>query len=613
MWHADLCNGAIFVSYVIISFCVLYVFYAIVQMKRASVSVTLFFLLWFMFVLTCGVTHLAKLYGDYAHGISLIVCAVPSAAASVVTLFCIREMTSFIASQVTLVEIFRHDSLNSFMSIFDTVCTVVDGKITSGTVLGHNDDLRGAAVVGALRAGNVVRIDERFIRIACIFDGKSACNVSVKDMMRVTFPEVVLDIFNDSTWVVIGQDITKEWTSNITQCSIADAKLSLALTTAHDLRTPLMNLELVVGCIRPLSSQAVHVLLDEAAVNTELMKSVISQTVDVGRLVSGHELKPKMQCFTVDDLFTRLRVISRAFETSVPILYSLDDDVPLEISTDPQWLWQISMNLLSNACKYTAAGRIDFSVSCSRNWLIIQVRDTGIGIPVEERIKIFNRFTTLQVHNVESTGIGLYIVKSKAELMGGTISVDHNDRAATGTCFTVSLPLVLTMGYRSLPRPDRLQSLSRSERIPSEEMSPNTCSKQTVLVVDDTSSVRRMICRALNIFTVTAAVNGVEALELMKIQLYTVVFMDVMMPILDGIECVRRIRIWEKENDRERQYIVMISANHIEESDEFDYHLPKPISRKDMVSVVLSRRQRESGNPATCRASSLSCASEAPR
>lgn len=608
-------NILIFLSYVALSFSILYVFKAVIDMKRASLQVSLLFLLWFMFVFSCGVTHLTSLSNFKGHNVIMVICAISSISAAGLTVVFVRRLNSFIARQITLIEILKNSNLDEFMLNFDTVCTVLNNVITSGTIKGIRNAIN-QDITGSIRVGNVVKIVNEYIHISCIFDGRSGYNQETKDMVKIIFPKIKLDIECANELVlIIGQNVTNEWKLKENQLRIADAKLSMALTTAHDLRTPIMNFELLIGCIITNKNkkniniqEELNILLEDAVINIELMKNVISQTLDVGRLVTNNKLKPKIVICNTKFLLKRLQIICKVFETNIPIIYNIAEDFPKNILTDSKWLWEICINLLSNACKYTQFGKIEFSLTSQESTFTIEVKDTGTGIPFSQRKYIFEKFTTLQTNNVETTGIGLYIVKTKAELLDGSVIVkDNRDYVdgivSDGIVFVVTLPLLRVekednievirhnKEYSNLSMIDLIK-----DKIDYDENANNNSVVLTksCLVVDDTATIRRMMCKSLERFKVDTAANGREALTMMKLKQYSIVFMDIIMPIMDGIICVKQLRQWEKETKRDRQYVVMLSANCIEEPLDFDECLTKPISYKRLIGIVEDSNYKES-------------------
>jgi hypothetical protein len=353
-------NILIFMSYVTISICILFVYFTYYKIKTPGVEISLTFVLWFLFVLTCSFTHLSLSFGLMpGHLVTLIFCTIFSVPAAFTTVKGVRVLNCFIASQVAIIEIFKCDDIINFMSVFDAVCTVIsDGSITSGTVAGvDSNKLLTTKIKGALRPGNVVQIDNQYIRIACSFDKHATKSTSVRDLLQANFPSMNIDIEqNCSIVLIIGKNVTAEWITHHLQTQIADAKLSLALTTAHDLRTPLMNMDLIFTCFQNTIDPTLY---EEALLNIEIMKSIISQTVDVGKLVHGKKLIPNYKWVHVDHFVKKVKILCKGFENEhVPIRYEIDHNFPKYIFVDSDWLVQIAVNLLSNACKYTVFGEI---------------------------------------------------------------------------------------------------------------------------------------------------------------------------------------------------------------------------------------------------------------
>ena len=93
----------------------------------------------------------------------------------------------------------------------------------------------------------------------------------------------------------------------------------------------------------------------------------------------------------------------------------------------------------------------------------------------------------------------------------------------------------------------------------------------------------------LHDFNPETASNGAQGLEKMKTNYYFIILLDVIMPLMDGIECLKRLRKWEKDFNRKRQFIVILSANHIEENLDYDLQLQKPVSYKTLINTVTNR------------------------
>lgn len=229
---------------------------------------------------------------------------------------------------------------------------------------------------------------------------------------------------------------------------------------------------------------------------------------------------------------------------------------------------QIVINLLSNAVKFTQKGGITVKLKKRKNMLQVTVKDTGVGIKEEDSKKMFTEFCTISANqelNPNGTGLGLYLSKQFAQLMKATIAM--KSKYGEGTKFTVRIPLaeegmseeeeleegvnpsaipegVSKFVYHKLSTKETLQkSTADLAAMPAEE-SKGLC---TVLIVDDNPINSLVIGEILSRYSlnVEKALNGKEAIELIEARKtpYSLIFMDVNMPIMGGIEVSNSINI----------------------------------------------------------------------
>jgi CheY-like chemotaxis protein/anti-sigma regulatory factor (Ser/Thr protein kinase) len=251
---------------------------------------------------------------------------------------------------------------------------------------------------------------------------------------------------------------------------------------------------------------------------------------------------------------------------------------PIVLEADPVYLTQVVTNLLNNAAKYTPqGGRLEVQASKDGSDALVQVRDTGIGIPDDRLDSIFNIFERLE--GVESTpgglGIGLSLARSLVEMHDGRIRVS-SDGPGRGSVFTVSLPLG-TPGSDAtadpLPGSDAQAKLVR------------------VLVVDDNQDAAEalsMLVEALGV-EVRTALNGTTALTLVREFRPDVVFLDIGMPDMSGYEVAKRLR---SDPDNRRTALVAITG-WSQDSDRkrameagFDHHIAKPIDLNEIKRLI---------------------------
>jgi CheY-like chemotaxis protein len=264
-------------------------------------------------------------------------------------------------------------------------------------------------------------------------------------------------------------------------------------------------------------------------------------------------------------------------------------------------LGQIINNVLSNAFKYTHEGTVTMKVSCQREddknvTLLFSVSDTGIGIRKEDITKLFqdyNQVDTAANRHIEGTGLGLSITKGLINIIGGEISVESE--YGKGTTFYVKLNQgFVNDEYISAETYEALRNLRYTNKKDTvKKLERPNLSHVSVLVVDDHVPNLDVAKWMLGKYSmkVDCATSGQEAIEKVKQEKYDAVFMDYMMPGMDGIETTRRIRAIDSEYIRNLP-IIALTADAVVGNEQifleagFQVYLTKPISVLKMDSVV---------------------------
>jgi CheY-like chemotaxis protein len=247
--------------------------------------------------------------------------------------------------------------------------------------------------------------------------------------------------------------------------------------------------------------------------------------------------------------------ISRLQSKPVEFVLQVSPDFPAYLHGDDLRMRQIFNNLLSNAFKYTEAGSVTWSINCETSgstvWVVSSIADTGIGIREEDQALLFSDFTQVDLsahRSIEGTGLGLSIVRQLVNLMGGTISLQST--YGKGSTFSVRIPQQAIPGTEPLDENTRNQLENRhyNTRKPSQTnyLERIQLPGKRVLVVDDVPTnldVARgmLLLYGLDVDCVT---SGAEALKLMQAERksYSAIFMDHMMPRMDGVETAQAIR-----------------------------------------------------------------------
>ena len=278
----------------------------------------------------------------------------------------------------------------------------------------------------------------------------------------------------------------------------------------------------------------------------------------------------------------------RAKDKKLDFNVDVSPDIPAELIGDEVRIKQILINVINNAIKYTKEGAVSLTVQCERHEdkicnMIYMVSDTGIGIKSEDIPYLFSAFKRVDettTKHIEGTGLGLSIVKQLVDLMGGKITV--NSVYKKGSTFVIEIPQRIeregSVGKYDF---DKARSASKKKEYLPKFEAPEA----RILVVDDNEAnlmVVRKLLRETKVRVDTAA-SGAEALRKTLNIKYNVIFMDHLMPEMDGIECRRKIK--EQTGGRCRDTaIIILTANADEENralytrENFDGYLSKPVS-----------------------------------
>ncbi|MCE7595394.1 ATP-binding protein [Vibrio fluvialis] len=307
---------------------------------------------------------------------------------------------------------------------------------------------------------------------------------------------------------------------------------------SHELRTPLNAVLGLIDLLRDDSDAYQQEILEQMENSAELLLVIINDILDLSRIESGHfelqrhwiSLSKKLQ-----HALEYHSQVAQAKDIKFNVKASICEQ--FEYWVDSVRLTQILFNIIGNAIKFTHQGFVDVSLVTARDRLEIEVRDSGIGIDNERIEHLFSPFIqadTSITRNYGGTGLGLAITKHLVELMGGTIKV--NSKLGEGSLFTISIPLESRSTAAANENAGQLSDTKTYDALDN---------SKHILVVEDTKTNQMVIQLLLNRmgYNVTIANNGQHALELIeKNRSFDLIFMDISMPIMDGIQATRILR-----------------------------------------------------------------------
>ena len=273
-----------------------------------------------------------------------------------------------------------------------------------------------------------------------------------------------------------------------------------------------------------------------------------------------------------------------------------------EITSDRHWFEENLLCLLSNAIKYSIRGTIRVTVSLRETFIRVTVEDMGIGISSESKSLLFKQFSKLQNMATGSTGLGLFSLLTRSKAIGGSCGVEDRPDGFQGSVFWFEFPYLPSTELRGLDNsfvnPLNVVSVPDSSRRNS-TCSPNV--RLLVLIVDDSPVVVKLLAKALAGLghDVITACNGADGLDKFQESFNQIdlVFMDIQMPVMDGIEATRRFRELEASRPtRPRTQIICSSANsHCDVAGRasaagVDAFLPKPFTSSQLAALISAQK-----------------------
>ena len=325
------------------------------------------------------------------------------------------------------------------------------------------------------------------------------------------------------------------------------SKLVFFTNVSHDLRTPLTLIDEPVEQLEAadyLTPQH-HALIKIASKNVKILRRLINQILDFRKYENGKltvNLSEVHIAELMRDWTESFNAIARKRDIKLNVDILIDSSVTLAI--DVEKIERVFFNLMSNAFKYTADnGKIHLVCSCDDSQLIFSVEDTGQGIAVEDLGNIFDRFYQVDKIHPNGSGIGLSLAKAFIELHGGSINVESI--LGKGSKFTVTLPVrhvsenAATNVSRMITDSEVNAELGNIEL----ETVNDGDDKPLLLIIDDNADIRKMIRELLSAdYRIIEAANGKDGIRLASKYVPDLIICDVMMPVMDGLECCRRIK-----------------------------------------------------------------------
>ncbi len=372
------------------------------------------------------------------------------------------------------------------------------------------------------------------------------------------------------------------------------AKSVFLANMSHELRTPLNS---ILGFNELLSQSAVlsETQREMIAINqrsSEHLLALVNDLLDFSVIESGQTEIILDDCHLpnllrgIEEMF-----YLRAETKGLSLTFELAPDIPTVVRVDARKLRQILINLLGNALKFTEQGGVIFSVRCKSDpnyFCMLQciIQDTGIGIAENELTNIFDPFTkSKNTQNFpDGVGLGLPISREYARAMGGDLCAES--QIDKGTTFILTIPVEVSTMQKpvtALRQPDK-QIVRLADGQP----------KYRILITEDIDANRRLLMHILQPlgFELRQAQNGQEAVEMWSQWHPDAVLMDIRMPVMDGLEAIKRIKALPQGD---KTVFIALAASNFEEDRHailhvagYDEFIPKPFRRQDVLNALIT-------------------------
>jgi PAS domain S-box-containing protein len=491
---------------------------------------------------------------------------------------------------------YNHDAIVSFDLQGRIMNANVMAERLTGKKIAELIDSEIAALIGEDNLQRILDDNEEYVKIENSIDRIPHINGHWIEVLVTIAPIIVHG--KSIGFYLLAKDITEQKKLLIEKEAAErtnETKSEFLAMMSHEIRTPMNG---VIG----MTDLLLDTNLDEeqqeyASIikkSGESLLAIINDILDFSKIESG-------SAELVQEPFVLSKVISetldilmpKALEKNLQINVSVSTGVPRTIIGDSVRIKQVLINLISNAVKFTDAGLIAISVDrigleLDKVRLQFVIKDTGIGIPGDKIGHLFEPFYQVDhfmVRKEEGTGLGLAVTKKLVQMMDGDIWYEPTQ--GSGSTFV----------FHVLIKVEHPEELLMEDTLPLENSGET--SSLRILVAEDNDVNLKVLKRVIEKqgYRVAAVRNGMEALDAIKREPFDIVFMDIQMPVMNGIEATKQIN--ETVPSAKRPYIVAVTANALVGDRErylqagMDEYISKPLKSGEIIAIIKKFEQQQ--------------------